>query len=99
MKFSREFHEYESYWKQNIGAAMGSKPVPHYANIFMSKIDKKIEALAEEDKAVYLALLKRFLDDFFLLYFGSTKKLHGLFEKINHMHPTIKFTMSHTTRG
>ena len=65
-----EFHE--SYWKQNIGAAMGSKPVPHYANIFMSKIDKKIEALAEEDKVTHLALLKRFLDDFFLLYFGST---------------------------
>ena len=35
-----EFHE--SFWKQNIGAAMGSKPVPHYANIFMSRIDKKI---------------------------------------------------------
>ena len=46
-----EFHE--SYWKQNIGAAMGSKPVPHYANIFISKIDKKIEALAEEDKAAF----------------------------------------------
>ena len=76
-----EFHE--SYWKQNIGAATGSKPVPHYANIFMSKTDKKIEALAEEDKFAYLALLKRFLDDFFLLYFGSTTKLHGLFEKIN----------------
>ena len=42
-----EFHE--SVWKQNIGAAMGSKPVPHYANIFMTHIDKKIEALAEED--------------------------------------------------
>ena len=30
---------------------MGSKRVPHYANIFMSKIDKKIGALAEEEKA------------------------------------------------
>ena len=74
-----EFHE--SYWKQNIGAAMGSKPVPHYADIFMSQIDEKIEALAEEDKAAFLALLKLFLDDFFLLYFGSSRKLHELFEK------------------
>ena len=64
----------------------------------MSQIDEKIEALAEEDKAASLALLKRFLDDFFLLYFGSTRKLHDLFEKINNMHPTIRFTMSHTTR-
>ena len=46
---------------------MGSKCVPHYANIFMTRI----EALAEEDKALLLALLKILLDDFFLLYFGS----------------------------
>ena len=59
---------------------MGSKPIPHYANIFMSKIYKKIEALAEEGTAAFLALLKKFLDDFFLLYFGSTRKLHELFE-------------------
>ena len=57
---------------------MGSKPLPHYANIFMSKIYKKIEALAEEDKAALLALLKMFLDDFFLLYFGSTRKIHDM---------------------
>ena len=57
----------ESYQKKNIGAAMGSQPVPHYANIFMSKIDRKIEDLAEEDKAAFLALLTRFFDDFVLL--------------------------------
>ena len=49
-----EFHD--SYWKQNIEAAMGSKPVLHHANIFMSQIDKTIEALSEEDKAAFLAL-------------------------------------------
>ena len=32
--------------EEKNGAAMGSRPVPHYANIFMSKIDKKVEALA-----------------------------------------------------
>ena len=31
-----KFHELS--WKQNIGAAMGSKPVPQNANIFMSHI-------------------------------------------------------------
>ena len=63
----------------------------------MSKKDKKNKALAEEDKAAFLALLKRFFDDFLLLYFRSSRKLHDLFEKINNMHP-IKFTMSHPTR-
>ena len=29
----------EGYYKQNIGAAMGSKPIPPYANTCMAKID------------------------------------------------------------
>ena len=28
--------------KQLIGAAMGGKPIPDYANIFMAKLDKQI---------------------------------------------------------
>ena len=88
----------ELFQKQNIVAAMGSKPVPHNANRLMSHIDKKIDAPAEKDKAAFLALFKQFLDDFFLLYLGSSRKFHDLFEKINNMHPTIKFTMSHTAK-
>ena len=53
-----EFHE--SYWKQDIGAAMGSKPVPHNANTFMAQIDKKILALAEQGDPGAIALLLRF---------------------------------------
>ena len=87
-----EFHE--TFWKQLVGAAMGSKPILPYANIFMAKIDKLIRSL---DIAKAIALFKRFLDDLFLLYAGSTKGLRSLFEKINQMHPTIKFTMSDTT--
>ena len=43
--YNRTFEFYESYWKQYIGGAMGSKPVPHYANIFMSKIERKLKLL------------------------------------------------------
>ena len=88
-----EFHE--TYWKQNIGAAMGSKPIPDYANIFMASFDKKIEGL---DRKKAFLLLKRFLDDYFMIFRGSTKKLHALFAEINLLHPTIKLTMNHTTR-
>ena len=95
--YNKLFEFHESYWKQTIGAAIESKPVPYYANIFVSKIDKKIEALTEEYKAAFVELLKIILDDFFLLFYGSSRKLHDLFEKIENMHPKIKFTMSHTT--
>ena len=41
--------------------------------------------------------MKRFLDDYFKIFQGSTKDLHALLDMINKAHPTIKLTMSHTT--
>ena len=42
-------------------------------------------------------MLKRFLDDIFMAYTGWVKSLHTLLDQFNTVHPTIKFTMSHTT--
>ena len=39
-----EFHN--ALWKQMIGAAMGSRHIPHYADIFMADIDQIIEDIA-----------------------------------------------------
>ena len=83
------FGFHDTYWKQNIGAAMGSKPIPHYANTFMAKIDNIIREL---DKAKVLLLLKRFLDDYFMIFIGSSKKLHALFVEINSIHTTTVFS-------
>ena len=41
-----EFHD--GLWKQKVGAAMGSPPVPRYANIFMAKIDQQIKYIAQQ---------------------------------------------------
>ena len=76
---------------------MGSRPVPSYANIFMAKrIDRFIRDLTTGNQNP-LILFKRFLDDLFLIFRGSTKELHTLFHKINQIHPAIKFTMEHTS--
>ena len=40
--------------------------------------------------------MKRFLDDIFQIFVGSTKMLHKIFQDINNIHPNIKFTISHT---
>ena len=93
-----EFHS--SYWKQEVGAAMGSRPVPHYADTFMAKIDKEIKKLSEKyniDNIEAIQLFKRFLDDFFFIFVGSTKSLHLLLKEANKINPTIQFTMSHTS--
>ena len=74
-----EFHD--GLWKQRIGAAMGSRPVPKYVNVFMAKMDDKIKDIAKEyenDNSEGLKVLKRFLDDFFLLLLETTKQLHKI---------------------
>ena len=41
--------------------------------------------------------IKRFLDDILKIFKGTTKQLHELFDDMNKIHPTLKFTMNHTT--
>ena len=91
----------QELYQQVIGTAMGTRPAPPYANIFMAnKIDNKIKEVAskindnEEDS---IKILKRFLDDIFMIYVGSTKNLHNLLKEINKIHPNINLTMSHTS--
>ena len=80
---------------------METKPAPEYANKFLAKkVDKKLWEIAEkyqENDIIPMKFIKRFLDDLFLIFLGSIAKLHEFFEEINQIHPTIKFTMTHTT--
>ena len=93
------FTFHEGYYRQKIGSAMGSKVAPSYADNFMAEqIDKAIKKLATQG-AGKLKLLKRFLDDLFLVFKGTTKQIHVFLDKINQIHPSIKFTMTHTTRN
>ena len=41
--------------------------------------------------------MKRFLDDIIKLFVGTTKQLHNIFDEMNKIHPTLKFTLNHTT--
>ena len=88
-------------WKQEIGASMGSKPIPSYANIFMAKkIDGEIKKIAlkySENHDSPIKMLKRFLDDLFSIWYGTTKNLHSLLLEMCKINPNIKFTMKHTT--
>ena len=82
--------------KKNIGAVMGSRPVPSNANILMAKIDGLIKEL---NGAYAIQLMKRFLDDFFIIFLGSSIELHDLFQKINNIHPTQPIVMMRQIRS
>jgi hypothetical protein len=95
------FTFHDALWKQEIGCAMGTKPAPSYADIFMArKIDDKIISLAQQfdkNERNCLKMFKRFLDDIFSIFKGTTKDLHKLFEEMNKLHKSIKFTMNHSS--
>ena len=95
------FNFHEELYRQEIGCAMGTKPAPSYADTFMARrIDDKIIHLAQKystDNKSPLAIFKRFLDDIFSIFKGTSKDLHKLFNDMNNIHNSIKFTMNHTT--
>ena len=87
------FNFHEELYRQEIGCAMGSKPAPSYADIFMSrKIDNKIISLAHqfgENNISSLKIFKRFLDDIFSIYQGTSKDLHKIFGEMNQLDKSI----------
>ena len=85
-------------YQQLIGFAMGSRPAPNVANNFMAEcIDKNILKISHQIKEGALKVLKRFLDDLFFIFTGTTIELHKLLSEMNQIHPDIKFTSTHTT--
>ena len=88
-------------WKQLYGVAMGIHPAPSFANIYLAKrIDKQINEPAQKygiDGNSAFIIFKRFLDNICQVFKGTSKQLHNLNNEINQIHPTLKFTMVHTT--
>ena len=83
-------------FKQVIGTAMGAKPAPDLANLFMAEIDAEIVRLAENNPKMKLKYFKRFLDDLYFVVNCTTKELHSFLKSINNINPSIQFTIQHT---
>ena len=85
-------------YRQLIGTAMGMKPAPDYANIFMSVIDKDDLKIAKENENNFkVKFYRRYLDDIYMLFNGTSKSLHDFLQMINQINPNIKFTITHST--
>ena len=81
------FSFHEALYRQEIGCAMGTKPAPSYADNFMARrIDQRIMDLAKKYGKLNqnsLTIFKRFLDDIFTIFCGTSKDLHQLFDEMN----------------
>ena len=85
---------------QVIGFAMGTRCAPNVADLVMAVLDEQILECAKlPDGSSMIKLLRRFLDDLFFIWTGSVSDLHSFLVRINQLHPTIKFTLTHTKRA
>ena len=66
---------------------------PPYANLFMGRHEETIR----EAFIWAIPFWKRFIDDIFLIFLGTTEQLQSMKDFMNNLHPTIKFTFEHST--
>ena len=74
---------------QTSGTAMGTRMAPSYANIFMSAFEEKHMPNSPLQPLVW----KRFIDDILCVFTEDSPLIQTMFEWLNSLHPTIKFTM------
>ena len=75
-------------FKQKRGTAVGTKFVPPYSILLMADLEKWL--LSDIDLKPYIWW--RYIDDIFLIWEHGEEFLKLFLEKINKIHPTIKFT-------
>ena len=69
--------------------AMEKECAPSCANIFLGQLEaRKIYAKIKDRSLSYL----RYLDDIFMIWIGTHDELNIFTNKMNHIHPSIKFT-------
>ena len=84
----------DRHFFQLVSTATGSKTAPPYANLVMGRHEETIQ----EAFIWAISFWKRFIDDIFLIFVGTTKQLQSMKNFINNLHPTIKFTFEDSTR-
>ena len=82
------------YFLQLQGCTMGSKCSPSYACIYMGDVEKHLLFLADNK----ILFWKRYIDDIFLIYSGSTGDFQNYMKVINEVYETIKFTCEISTQ-
>ena len=77
-------------FKQVMGTAMGTPMAPSAANLFMGMLEERL--LNQSPVPFNREFWKRFIDDIFMLWMGSSDDLEIFLDHMNSFHPTIKFT-------
>jgi len=81
-----------TFYIQTHGPAMGTRMAPSYANLSFAKFE--IDALTHAPHQPHTWW--RFIDDIFIIWTHTEDELRTFITYLNNIHPTIKFTSSHS---
>ena len=81
-----------TFYIQTHGTAMGTRMAPSYANLFLAKFETDALSHAPHQPHTWW----RFIDDIFMIWTHTEDELRTFITYLNNIHPTIKFTSSHS---
>ena len=87
------FENGELKYHQKRDFFVGSKFAAPYSNLFMAELGKIIFQTSEVKPFLWL----RYLDEIFYIWTQGFQKLNKLFNCVNSLNPTVKFTMNYST--
>ena len=82
----------DKHYLQIHGTATGTRMAPSFANLFLDLFETN--ALQNAPFKPYIWL--RYIDDVFVIWTESIDNLETFINYLNNLHPTIKFTSSHS---
>ena len=83
------FRFLDEQYAQVDGVAMGSPLAPILADLFMIKMEQKLNRFRANRPKIWL----RYVDDVFCVFEISMEKIQEFLERINKWHPNLRFTV------
>ena len=84
-----------NHYLQIHGTAMGTKMAPSFANLFLGQFETNALNNAPFKPHTWL----RYIDDIFMIWTDGPNNLEIFIDYLNNIHPTIKFTSSHSANN
>lgn len=81
------------FYRQKIGVPMGTPSAPQIASLFLAEL----EASIKRTWSSYLCLWKRFIDDIFVIFYGTKLDLYLFIRDYNSLHSAIKINWNIST--
>ena len=85
----------DRFYRQKMGTAIGTKFAPAYANLFMTRLEKRLLEASPYKPLIWM----RFIDDVFFIWMHGEEKLESFINYLNSSHATNKFTSEQSRDG